>query len=165
MTNNEFLTLWNDICGHYGYREVANIRIIKAYCKAAEAVEDKNCQSVLSDIMIECERFPGLGKFTDICSRYKPSVRKSRYENTEKCWYCVDVGSIFTEDNVAYACPKCNMGKKFLYQNFMPYDKKFGNEALEKVAENHKKASAVPVEVSKAKFLDAVSRWKITRLV
>lgn len=164
MTNNEFLTLWNDLCGHYNYKEAANVRIINAYSKACAEVAVNKCGSLFSDILSECERFPSLGKFEDVCRRYLPTFRKSKYVNSEKCMYCLDLGSIITEDNVSYACPKCNMGKKFLYQNFMPYDKKFGSEALEALKEKNENYVPVPIEVSKAKFFEAISRWNVKML-
>ena len=159
MTDRIFLDFWEDVCSHYSYKSATNVRIISLYKNAASDISDNKRMELFDATLTECERFPGLGKFKDICERFLPKNPVSKYKNEEKCFYCEDNGFIYTEGNFAWSCPRCNMGKKFKKQNYPPYDVKFGVEALEALGERNRTHVPPPIEVSKAKFLENIAKW------
>ena len=161
MTDKVFLSFWEDLCSHYAYKSASNVRIICLYKNGAADVDDKSRMELFDAVLTDCERFPSLGKFKDICERFMPKNPVNKYKNSEKCVYCDDNGFIYTDRTFAWSCPKSNMGKKFRKQNYPPYDEKFGREALEELGEKNRSHIPVPIEVSKAKFMENMAKWDL----
>ena len=137
-----FKVLWKDICDHYGYKNAANTRILTLYSNAAEKIPENKSNALLSAVIGECERFPSLPRFKDICDRFIPQTDEFDLMD-EHCPYCLSSGLIkYTrkDPGVGYdpeffaSCPACERGRRNYHKPCTySYDELFGAEGMKKL--------------------------------
>lgn len=163
MTKTAFLNFWNCLSNAYSSKISADTRLLLLYGEEASCVPDSKSDKLLKAILKECEFFPKLGKFSEICSHYREEKRpRGNVVNKAYCDYCRNSGLIMDElhddRTMAFACPKCEVGRSLKTPYISYYSDKYGDEGLEEVRQAVLKFRA-EIGDPKEYFFKKISEW------
>ena len=144
MTKDKFGELMKYLESYYQGHTPLDKMALNSYWESAKNIPDDQARALYNDILKSCRYFPNLVEFREILGIRMPQPIPLR--NTQKCFYCMDSGSIAyiktgmqpfpsMEYKFSARCPLCNMGK--MYSDWPAFDQIFNQEALEQVKQKN----------------------------